>query len=80
MKRLFTFGLAVLSLGLSLPSFAAADAGFYDVNQVNSRPGADFRPGQVIVKLRTSGGPLRIRNHAGAVTTGIESVDRVLGN
>lgn len=80
MKRLFTFGLAVLSLALSLPSFAAADAGFYDVNQVNSRPGADFRPGQVIVKLRTSGGPLRIRNHAGAVTTGIESVDRVLGN
>ena len=76
MKRLFTFGLAVLSL----PSSAAADAGFYDVNQVNSRPGADFRPGQVIVKLRTSGGPLRIRNHAGAVTTGIESVDRVLGN
>lgn len=80
MKRLFTFGLAVLSLVLSLPSSAAADAGFYDVNQVNSRPGADFRPGQVIVKLRTSGGPLRIRNHAGAVTTGIESVDRVLGN
>lgn len=80
MKRLFTFGLAVLSLGLSLPSFAAADAGFYDVNQVNSRPGADFRPGQVIVKLRTSGAPLRIRNHAGAITTGIESVDRVLGN
>lgn len=80
MKRLFTFGLAVLSLGLSLPSSAAADAGFYDVNQVNSRPGADFRPGQVIVKLRTSGGPLRIRNHAGAITTGIESVDRVLGN
>lgn len=80
MKRLFTFGLAVLSLALSLPSFAAADAGFYDVNQVNSRPGADFRPGQVIVKLRTSGGPLRIRNHAGAITTGIESVDRVLGN
>lgn len=80
MKRLFTFGLAVLSLALSLPSFAAADAGFYDVNQVNSRPGADFRPGQVIVKLRTSGGPLRIRNHAGAVTTGFESVDRVLGN
>lgn len=80
MKRLFTFGLAVLSLALSLPSSAAADAGFYDVNQVNSRPGADFRPGQVIVKLRTSGGPLRIRNHAGAITTGIESVDRVLGN